>query len=184
MSFKDNYKKSQQNVAPDEEFLRTLADKMELQKKKKKTLRLIMTPSAAFVGFAAVIALFVNFSKDAATNLPILGTDKDNISYQQGIFVQGSVFDSEDDIPQQLAEKLCNNATVVYESTEKIFSDDNKISYEQRLALAETISNAAETNLTQEEVEAYYMAVFEDGSVLKFTIGGSILAVDGKCFEI
>lgn len=184
MSFKDSYKELQQNIAPDEEFLRQLSEKMEIQKQKRKRLRIIMPSAAAFVGIAAVLVIFVNLSGQDPTNLPLLITGENNISYQQGIFTQEAIFKNDEDIPQQLAEKILDDETIVYVSDKNTFSDDDRITDEKRISLAEKIRNASETYSSQEKTEFYYMVVFEDGSVLKFTIGDNILAVEGKNFGL
>lgn len=188
MSFKDEYSLYQQNITPDENFLNTLAGKMERQQQKnrrKKALIPILS-TAAVCGAAAAVVLIFNiggFAMNPPNQMEVdLGTDK--INYITDIFSEKDIFEDCNDIPKALSEMLLKEGTVLYKSDKNTFDYSGKQERNSIEALALKIGAAVETSDGSNSAAVYYMAVDNEGNVVKFTVSGDILVVSGKNFRL
>ncbi len=187
MSFKDEYKELQRQIAPDEEFIERLAEKMQDKKPKKKKnkvrFRAVMLSSAA--GCAAAVAAFViiaNIPRPAPTP-DILGVGADKIDHLDGLFISSGI-EIVAVSPADLAEILTNENSNVYCSNESTFDFDDKLEREHCRELARRFENAAETYSEPSGDMKYYMAVSESGSVIKFSVSGNVLIIGDKRYEL
>lgn len=192
MSFKDEYNELQDNIAPDAEFLKRLEQQMELQmqeqrKPQKSKKPLMIFTSAATVCAGAAAALTVIFSRPAPAP-PIhnvaIKTDQNKISYTVGVFAESAVLSDNEKIPEQLADMLADENTVVYKSDKNKFEFEDKISDEQREALSERIRSSVATNSQSAQTAEHYMVVSEEGDIVKFRIAGDILEAGEKYFKL
>lgn len=193
MSFKEEYSRYQQTVSPDKEFLNELAEKMEQQKrqggkKKTKTHVLILSAAAMCSGAAAAVIILLNTGTAAVKppdNVNMGAVTADKIGYVTGIFSEEEIFQNERDIPKQLAQILSEENTVLYKSDKNTFDYDGKQEKEARENLASAIENAVETEeLPEGGSTDYYMAVDENGNVVKFRISGELLTVGEKNYKL
>ena len=109
----------------------------------------------------------------------------DKIGYVTGIFSEEEIFQNERDIPKQLAQILSEENTVLYKSDKNTFDYDGKQEKEARENLASAIENAVETEeLPEGGSTDYYMAVDENGNVVKFRISGEFLIIGEKNYKL
>lgn len=193
MSFKEEYSRYQQTVSPDKDFLNELAEKMEQQKqqggkKKTKTHVLILSAAAMCSGAAAAVIILLNTGTAAVKppdNVNMGAVTADKIGYVTGIFSEEEIFQNERDIPKQLAQILSEENTVLYKSDKNTFDYDGKQEKEARENLASAIENAVETEeLPEGGSTDYYMAVDENGNVVKFRISGEFLIIGEKNYKL
>lgn len=193
MSFKEEYSRYQQTVSPDKDFLNELAEKMEQQKrqggkKKTKTHVLILSAAAMCSGAAAAVIILLNTGTAAVKppdNVNMGAVTADKIGYVTGIFSEEEIFQNERDIPNRLAQILSEENTVLYKSDKNTFDYDGKQEKEARENLASAIENAVETEeLPEGGSTDYYMAVDENGNVVKFRISGELLTVGEKNYKL
>lgn len=191
MSFKDEYNELQNNIAPDAEFLERLEQKMELQmqeqrkpKKSKRPLMIFISAATVCAGAAAALTVIFNRPTPAPPVHMAIKTDQNKISYTVGVFAESAVLSNDEKIPEQLADMLADENTVVYKSDKNKFEFEDKISDEQREALSERIRSAAATNSQPDQTAEYYMVVSENGDIVKFRIAGDILEAGEKYFKL
>lgn len=193
MSFKEEYSRYQQTVSPNKDFLNELAEKMEQQKqqggkKKTKTHVLILSAAAMCSGAAAAVIILLNTGTAAVKppdNVNMGAVTADKIGYVTGIFSEEEIFQNERDIPKQLAQILSEENTVLYKSDKNTFDYDGKQEKEARENLASAIENAVETEeLPEGGSTDYYMAVDENGNVVKFRISGEFLIIGEKNYKL
>lgn len=189
MSFKDEYNELQRQIAPDEEFIERLAEKLhdEKQEKKKKSkvrFRAVILSSAVGCAAAAAAALVI------IANIPrsdppsdILGVGVDKIDRLDGVFISsGSEIVAVS--PAELAEILADENSTVYRSDESTFDFDDKTDREHCRELARRLENAVETSSEPSVSVKYYMAVSESGNVVKFSVSGNVLTIGDKRYEL
>lgn len=191
MSFKDEYNELQNNIAPDAEFLERLEQKMELKmreqrkpQKSKKPLMIFISAATVCAGAAAALTVIFSRPTPAPPVHMAIETDQNKISYTVGVFAESAVLSNDEKIPEQLANMLANENTVVYKSDKNKFEFEDKISDEQREALSERIRSAAATNSQPDQTAEYYMVVSENGDIVKFRIAGDILEAGEKYFKL
>lgn len=191
MSFKDEYNELQNNIAPDAEFLERLEQKMELQmqeqrkpKKSKRPLMIFISAATVCAGAAAALTVIFNRPTPAPPVHIAIKTDQNKISYTVGVFAESAVLSNDEKIPEQLANMLDDENTVVYKSNKNKFEFEDKISDEQREALSERIHSATATNSQPDQTAEYYMVVSENGDIVKFRIAGDILEAGEKYFKL
>ena len=193
MSFKEEYSRYQQTVSPNKDFLNELAEKMEQQKqqggKKKTKTHVLMLPAAAMCsGAAAAVIILLNTGTAAVKppdNVNMGAVTADKIGYVTGIFSEEEIFQNERDIPKQLGQILSEENTVLYKSDKNTFDYDGKQEKEARENLASAIENAVETEeLPEGGSTDYYMAVDENGNVVKFRISGEFLIIGEKNYKL
>lgn len=191
MSFKDEYNELQNNIAPDAEFLERLEQKMELQmqeqrkpKKSKRPLMIFISAATVCAGAAAALTVIFNRPTPAPPVHMAIKTDQNKISYTVGVFAESAVLSNDEKIPEQLADMLADENTVVYKSDKNKFEFEDKISDEQREALSERIRSSVATNSQPDQTAEYYMVVSENGDIVKFRIAGDILEAGEKYFKL
>lgn len=192
MNFKDEYNKFQKNIAPDAEFLDGLAQKMERQKQssakrsRKKPLAIFVSAATVGAGAAAALIVVMNLPKPAPDpiNSIAVAVNEDKINYTTGVFADKELFTDDKPVPEQLAQMLSDSETILYKSDENRFETEDKMTDEQRNALAARIANSAETSSALGEKADHYMAVLESGDVVKFRISGDVLSVNGGLYKI
>lgn len=193
MNFKYEYNKLQNNIAPDEKFLDGLAQKMELQKReqtqkrsRKKPLVIFVSSATVCAGAAAALIVVMNLPKPAPEPIHSIGiaVNENKISYTTGVFADNKLFSDDKPIPQQLAQMLSDNEAVLYKNDENRFESKDKMTAEQRNALAARIKDSTETNSALGEKAEYYMTVLESGDVVKFIVSGNVLSVNGSFYRI
>lgn len=181
MSFKEEYTELQNKIAPDAEFLEQLELKMERQKQRRKKPVLFVIPTAAVCAGAAALIMFLNLPKPLPKPVYV-GAEK--FSYTVGLFANKDVFTSGTPVPEQLSQMLSDSETAVYASDENKFDPSGKLNDEQRKAVSEKIRSATETSAEPVKKTEYYMAVPENGDIVKFRISGDILTVNEKFYKI
>lgn len=189
MSFKNEYDELQRQIAPDEEFLERLAEKLEDEKQVKKKRNkarfraVILSASAACAAAAAALVVIVNQPHSPERDPDILGVGADKIDHLDGLFspseIEAGAFS-----PAELADVLSDESSTVYGSEKNTFDFDDKLDPERCRELAQSIRNARETSSEPSGSTEYYMAVSESGNVVKFSISGNILVIGDKRYEI
>lgn len=192
MNFKDRYKQQQDKIAPDKEFLNRLAVKMNEEKKRRK-IKVFTSIAAAAAAVCITLSAAVYFSSDKVTK-PKTSDDFENSSqnvelkadknsrlgfgYRTGIFSDSSMTD--DSAFKMLSENL-ENSERVYKSESNDFTLENQLDKNEVLKLSEKIKSAVkDVNAKEEGTKEHYMAVFENGEVIKFVIcNNSVLVING-----
>lgn len=190
MNFKEEYTELQNSIAPDAEFLEQLAEKMERQKQeqekkqtnRKKPLMLFISAAVICTGAAAAMIVVLNIPKPQPEPFRVVG-NSDKLSYTVGLFADKKVFSDDAPVPEQLSQMLADGKTVLYKSDENKFEFVDRLNDAERTALSEKIKNAAENGSKLGKNIDYYMAVSENGDVVKFRISGDILAVNEKFYK-
>lgn len=189
MSFKNEYDKLQRQIAPDEEFLERLAEKLEDEKqvkKKRNKARLravILSASAACAAAAAALVVIVNRPHSPIRDPDILGVGADKINHLDGLFLPSEI-EADAVSPAELADVLSDESSTVYGSEKNIFDFEDRLSAEQRRELARRIENARAVSSGSGGSAEYYMAVSKSGNVVKFSISENILVIGDKRYEI
>lgn len=199
--FKEEYRKAIQNITPDSSFLQELAVKMEqetanglqgkinIHEKRRKSGQkvLIWTTAAA----AAVICIGIGIRwKEinglADTNSNIMKQNAGGLLEQtetaEGIFDGSSWYGNETE-PEEifgiLSEKMTEDGSLKLTSSQnENFQEADRLSSEktadlvERLAEAQFMGNLEDVKDLAEESPVYYLAEFQDGTVIKFTIYG------------
>ncbi len=187
MSFKDEYSELQQQIAPDEEFIERLAEKLQDEKIKKKKNKarfraLILSSAAGCAAAAAALVIIANIPRPDPTP-DILGVGANKIDRQDGLFISSEIENAAVS-PADLAEILANENSTVYCSNESTFDFDDKLEREHCSELARRFENAAETSSEPSGDVKYYMAVSESGDVVKFSVSGNVLIIGEKRYEL
>lgn len=188
MSFKEEYGEYQRQIAPDEEFLERLAEKMDDEKQVKKKnravlRRVILCAPAVCAAAAAAFIITVNLSHGAVDKPDIVSVGADKIDYREGLFSSGAE-ETGSVSPAELAEILAAEETVVYGSEKTVFDFDDKLNSEQKRELAQSLAGAEETTAELGGSAEYYMAVTESGRVIKFAVSGNILEIGDMRYEL
>lgn len=190
MSFKDEYEKLQRQIAPDNEFIERLSEKLrneEQTRKKKKKIRfraVILSASAACAAAAAALVIFFAGPRHELIRDPdILNVGADKIDRIDGLFTPSGASGGRVS-PTELYEILRGENSTVYGSGKETFDLDDKLSAEQRRLLAERIKNAEETSSEPSGKTEYYMAVSESGEIVKFSVTKNILTIKDARYAI
>ncbi|MDE6031222.1 MAG: hypothetical protein K2G32_06360 [Oscillospiraceae bacterium] len=187
MSFKEEYGEYQRQIAPDEEFLERLAEKMDdekqVKKKNRAVLRRVSFCASAVCAAAAAFIITFNLSHGSVDKPDIVSVGADKIDYREGLFSSGAE-ETGSVSPAELAEILAAEETVVYGSEKTVFDFDDKLNDEQKRELAQSLADAEETTAELGGSAEYYMAVTESGRVIKFSVSGNILEIGDIRYEI
>ena len=192
MDFKIEYKNLQKNIAPDPEFLERLAREMEDRKLKQRKKELnkkrviIIAPIITTVcAGAAALTILLNLPKTDEPR-PIIANTATNFgfTYTTGMFENRTRFSESEPVPAQLAAMLSDGKTVLYKSDTNRFDYDDKVDDASRLALAERIRIASETETESPKSGEHYMMTLENGDVFKFKISRNILETENKFYRI
>lgn len=188
MSFKDEYNELQRQIAPDEEFIERLAEKLQnekqVKKKKNKTRfrAVILSSAAGCAATAAALFIIANMPRPAPSP-DILGVGADKIDRLDGVFISSGI-EIAAVSPAELAEILENENSTVYRSDESTFDFDDKTDGEHCRELARRLENASETSSEPSGSVKYYMAVSESGNVVKFSVSDNVLTIGDKRYEL
>lgn len=189
MSFKNEYDELQRQIAPDEEFLERLAEKLEDEKQVKKKRNkahfraAILSASAVCAAAAAAFVIIVNQPHSPGRDPDILGVGADKINHLDGLFSPSEI-EAGAVSPAELADVLCDESSTVYGSEKNTFDFEDRLSAEQCRELARRIENARAVSSEPGGSAEYYMAVSESGNVVKFSISGNILVIGDMRYEI
>ncbi len=191
MSFKKEYEKLQRQIAPDREFIERLSEKLQkeeqIKKKKKNKTRLralVLSASAACAAAAVTLVMILGRPRETIVHDPdILGVGAEKIDRIKGLF---SPYETQSGAvsPEALCEILLDENSTVYCSEKETFDFEDKQTAEQCRELVKRIANAAETYAEPSGKTAYYMAVSEDGKIIKFSVAGDILTIKDTYFMI
>ena len=187
MSFKNEYDELQRQIAPDEEFLERLAEKLEdekqVKKKRNKTRFRAVILSASAACAAAALVIIVNQPHSLERDPDILGVGADKINHLDGLFSPSEI-ESGAVSPAELADVLSDESSTVYGSEKNTFDFEDRLSAEQCRELARRIENARAVSSEPVGGAEYYMAVSESGNVVKFSISRNILVIGDMRYEI
>lgn len=189
MSFKDEYEKLQQQIAPGKDFIERLSvelQKEEVKKNKNKTRfrAVVLSASAACAAAAAALVIFLGRPQQTLTRDPdILGVGAEKIDRIDGLFTSFGTQSGAVSLGE-LAKILSDESSTVYGSDKEIFDFEDKLDIERCRELAERIANAEETVAEPSGKTKFYMALSEDGEIVKFSIAGDILAIKNSRYAI
>lgn len=189
MSFKDEYKQLQRQIAPDEDFIERLSEKLqkeEVKKKKNKSRFRAVTISVTAACAACAVALVIIIGRPQRTltrDPDILGVGAEKIDRVDGLFTSFGA-QSGTVSPEELAQILSDKDSAVYGSEKETFDFEDKLDTEKRRELAERIANAEETFSEPSGKATYYMAVSKDGKIVKFSVAGNVLTISDKRYLI
>ena len=196
---KSEYNKYADEIKPSEEFTSRLTKTLEEEKAKKKYPRLRYFKQVAVAAACLIIALAAAFAVNrglAPSGLPggtssyeeyptsgignLIGeinTETLNIENLANIswYAKGLNAGS---LPLALAEKLGASLDYLAYNSENKFVDADKADGEMIESIKSLLTSAKETDESVSGERVYYMAVFTDGTVAKFSVA------DGKFLEI
>lgn len=187
--FKDDYKKLNEDITPDLEFISDLAKKMKAvemeQQPDNNEQPKIQEPKAKvipiwtrYVAVAACLLIVVGVV--GIVGITRNGNDKvDSSESNVGNLADGSNLDD-----SVIGDFDCNTVADyntfldmldtklvdIYENSKNTFVTENMMDVAERDELVENIMAATECEKSSENSPVYYMAVFEDNTVVKFTI--------------
>lgn len=181
MSFKDEYKKSYDDIVPDKEFIKQLSGKMqkEQQKRQKISYRvltaLISIVFILFVGFAAV-QLIKGFSQKSKPLQVHTGNTFPIVSSEPGTFAPARWYNPSDNPEKILTDFLARlgddeQLAVLYQGTGNNFVKEQTVSETTINQIIEQLQTA-EVLKEQKSKQggSYYMAEFQNGDIIKFVI--------------
>ena len=191
--FKEEYQKQMNQIKPNEDFLKDLAKKMEAEGLQEQPniyhiSRKRNTTAWVTVAAAAVICIGIGFAWQGKT------TDSPDENYmtqnagavteqeqsgQDGVFTGSSWYGDETDAEQIYAILLDKMQTserlVIMESDTNTFTTAHEVSAPKEAELIQKLMSATLTDgMTSDDLETetavYYMAEFDDGTIVKFAI--------------
>lgn len=196
---KSEYKKYADGIKPSEEFTARLTKTLEAEGAERKTPKFRYFKQLAVAAACLIIALAAALavSRGFAPALPQDGTSaydgrpSDGIGNQAGEVNKNqlNISDIENiswynkglnaySLPLALSEKLAASLDYLAYSTENRFVDAVRADGETLERIKELLTSAEETDESVSGEKIYYMAVFTDGTVAKFSVA------DGKFLEI
>lgn len=182
MSFKDEYKKSYDDIVPDKEFIEQLSEKMneEQHKRKKISYRLLTTfTGILLILFAGFITFHVlkGFSQSSKPIPQHMGKSLSTPSSEIGTFTTPKWY-SPDDEPEKILsdflERLGDREqlAVLYQSTENDFTKEQSVPEAELKQMIEKLQSAKVLAKEQKDKPfgSYYMAEFHNGDIIKFVV--------------
>lgn len=182
MSFKDEYKKSYDDIVPDQKFIKQLSEKMnqEQQKRQKISYRvlqaLVSIVLILFAGFSA-FWLIGRFSQPSKPLQVHTGKSLPAISSEPGTFASDKWYDADagpEEILSVFLERLGDKEQLValYQSTENDFAKEQAVSETEIRQMIEKLRTAEPVSEEQSSQPDgnYYMAEFQNGDIVKFVI--------------
>lgn len=196
---KSEYNKYADEIKPSEEFTSRLTKTLEEETAKKKYPRLRYFKQVAVAAACLIIALAAAFALNRGP-APAMPSDSTS-SYEEyptsgignliGEINTGTLnienlaniswYDkglNADSLPSALAEKLGASLDYLAYSSQNKFVDADKADAEMIESIKSLLTSAKETDESVSGEIVYYMAVFTDGTVAKFSVA------DGKFLEI
>lgn len=181
MSFKDEYKKSYDDIVPDKEFIKQLSDKMkeERHKRQKISYRILTTMGSIvlilFIGLAA-LQLIKGFSQQSKPLKVHTGNTLPTISSEPGTFASAKWYNPDDKPEEILSDFLVRlgddeQLTVLYQSTGNNFVKEQSVSETDINQIIEKLQTAEVLEEQKSQSGgSYYMAEFQNGDIIKFVI--------------
>lgn len=188
MNFKENYKKELDKVAPSEEFLKSLSEKMENERamKKRRKIRVMTSVVSAAACVAVIVSASFFFNKKGDTVSPqtdyLLSSSEINVPGEKADMASSAAATesvlqknwheeniSDTEAFHTLVSKIRSDLKKLYFSDTNSFESDNLLSETETEELVGKIENAERTE-THGNPVTNYMAVFKDGSIAKFTV--------------
>lgn len=186
MSFKDEYKRSYDNIVPAKEFLEQLSEKMEEEKQKKRHayFKPLAVAASVVLILAAGLGTFHILKGDSQPSEPIhvnTGNTLQTPSSEIGTFATPKWYDV-DDKPEKImidfSKRLGDRKQLkkLYQNTENNFTDEMPVSGEEIDQLSQRMQSAKmiSEELPESENKVYYMAEFRDGDIIKFVVTDDI----------
>ena len=188
-NIKQKYVSYMNGENPSDEFLAALSDTLKAEEKrvraKKKSAVKIRVISIAAAGIAACAAVPIAISLLKAPALPI---DKSTLDYAGSVNVSaldakplGNLGELSEITAKELANQLNASLSELLESETNSFVDARNVDGEKRRELIGKLSAAEETSAVPEGKQNRYMAVFEDGQIVKFSVfANGIVTINGS----
>lgn len=182
MSFKDEYKKSYDDIVPDKEFIKQLSEKMneERHKRQKISYRVL----TALVGIVILLLVGLSafyftkgFPKQSKPVQVQTGNSLPIASSEIGIFASEKWYDPKDkpekilsDFLERLGDR--EQLVIMYQSTENTFTKEQSVSEADIDHILEKLQTAMVLLEGQKKQSGgdYYMAEFQNGDIIKFVI--------------
>lgn len=193
---KSEYNKLLEEAKPSEEFLSRLTETLKEEEKQvkqqkqnsRKFLKIVPILSAAAcialaVGIGAAVFSRSGNGSESGDNPPItsevLPQFGENSEASGNSFVNLSWYEGEvgEGLAVILAEKLKSGTEYLAFNSENRFVDCEKADKSEISDIAEMLLSARPTDDTPNGETVYYMAVFTDGTIAKFSISGGKYAV-------
>lgn len=187
MNFKDSYKKDFEDIVPDDAFLSKLSASMEAAETDKKRSRIRIV----YTSVAAVFVLAISGALLSIYNPGLLfgnnGSSQPGVNMQAGNNSLGSFATNQigevnkwcsDDLSEQenydfFVSRLSDSKDIkkLYSGTQQVFSDSDLVNTEEISSIGVKINTAKISGENAPSGSAqYYMAVFNNGDIIKFTI--------------
>ncbi len=185
--FKEEYQKEMNQIKPNEAFLNDLAKKMEAEtaypiSRKRNTTAWVTVAAAAVIcigiGFAWQGRTVDSVDENYMTQNAGAVTEQDTAG-QEGVFTGSSWYGEETDavkIYDILLDKMqTSKRLVIMESDSHTFTTAHEISGPKEDELVQklmggTITDAVTSDDLTDKTAIYYLAEFDDGTVVKFAI--------------
>lgn len=188
-NIKQKYVSYMNGENPSDEFLAALSDTLKAEEKrvraKKKSAVKIRVISIAAAGIAACAAVPIAISLAKA---PVLPVDKTTLDYAGSVNVSaldakplGNLGDLSEITAKALAKQMTASLSELLESDSNSFVDAKNVDGENLGELIGKLSAAEETNAAPEGNQNRYMAVFEDGEIVKFSVfANGVVTINGS----
>lgn len=182
MSFKDEYKKSYDDIVPDKEFIKQLSEKMNKERNKRQKISYrILTVLASivlifFVGFGT-FHLIKGFSKQSKPLQVRTGKTLPSISSELRSFAPAKWYNPDDKAEKILSDFLKRlgdeeQLVALHQSTENTFMESRSVpeaDINQMIGKLQAATIVLEEKRNQPDGD-YYMAEFQNGDIIKFII--------------
>lgn len=178
MNFKDRYQMEENQIHPDPAFLDQLALEMKREQVKVRRRKRMMASTGAVAAAAAVCVIVLHGSgalqsqengQEIIQKADVVETKNTNHSLDMDKWQD--VPTSEDEGFEEFKE-LLNDSEIetLYCSTEAEWGDDDILTKEEADVLADALKGAEPTEESASGDCLYYMAVFDNGKIVKFEI--------------
>lgn len=196
MNFKDNFEKDMEHIKPDAEFVRNLSEKMKQasaeqskvsqfpeKKKKIQTYKYLISAAAVLILLVSGITAITYFNGNGSSNkqkrLEQQGMTDSLIPTGENIFNTEKWYtncDTETEIYELFIKRITDDEDLIkiYESDESLFDESMLMNTEeiehliQKLEIG-NVDDSGENGL-ENLTYKYYMAVFDNGDIIKFTV--------------
>lgn len=201
---KSEYNRYMENVKPSDKFLSQLTSTLEEErssqrKRRKVPIKQISAAAACLIavcGFAVIYSFFGNDiktgedSSSVTENMNGYAGKTDTESLVTVPFENISWYDNAltpESLPKALAQKLESSLDYLSFAEENKFVNADRADFERTKQMIEALSEAEESDEKVTGDMTYYMAVFTDGTVAKFSIsdnGAVEISGDDKIYKI
>lgn len=170
---------------PSEEFLSSLTERLKLEEKRVRPKKNPFVISGAIAaGIAACIAVPLAISLNRAP-LPVEKAPLDYAGTVNASAIDAKPLENLGDFSEitakTLSERICGSLSELLESESNGFVDAKNVDEKKRRELIEKLAAAVETNETPSGKQTFYMAVFEDGEIVKFSVfENGVVTINGS----